>query len=255
MERISSWLDANTLQTTMGSYQSAFRVYSKWCESEKRTPLPTDPVQLAVYLTWLHSVVPERKTKSYAASSVVKHYAAVRYMHVIGGHADLSKMENFELLLKVFRTVKSQVDSKPKEALLLEDLDLLASVLLEKKKLEEVNKRDDLSVIRAGCAIFLLFMGGFRVGELVSLKWSDLSVTTDSVLNDSLKERMEFKVQTRKNDKRGQTVVISWIERSWNPVKWVLHYKSIVARLHVLGGEVYWEVPYIRVLQHYKERG
>jgi integrase len=210
---------------TLATYKSAFGVYEKWCGENGRSVLPTNPIQLAEYVAWLGGEVEGRNPRSYAASSIIKHVSAVKHFHVTGAHPSLKLMQGYDLLEKVVKVAKAgAIQAKPKEALMLEDLDKLCEVLTEKKDISEVV---DIGRVRAGCAFFLLFVGGFRVGELVNLKWVDL---TEKKMNDVAVEYLEVAVEKRKNDKRGQRVTVPSIDKAWNPVRWVSRLKEMASK-------------------------
>lgn len=222
---IQRWLDANMNVATLSTYESSFNVYRRWCEEGGKKTLPADPVQLAEYVAWLGEEVKDRKPPVYAASSIIKHVSAVKHFHVAGAHPSLSSMVGYELLEKVVKVAKGRaVQATPKEALLLEDLDKLCEVLSEGK---EIAKMTDLMRVRAGCALFLLFIGGFRVGELVKLKWGNL---LGGKMDDVQVEYLDVAVERRKNDKRGQKIVIPSIDKPWNPVRWVLRLKELALK-------------------------
>lgn len=209
-------------QRTVQAYESAFNMYSQWCAREGIKALPADPIKVAKYIAWMGTPIAERKPVVYAASTVIKHHAAIKHFTTIGGHPDMTAKDGYALLQKVLTTAKAHLaQSKPKEALILQDLDKLCAVLTEGRTISVLS---DLTKLRAGTAFFLLFVGGFRVNELVNIKWTDISWL--KVKNQS-EVYAQISVPHRKNDKRGQVVVVPQINKTWNPVRWLLRLKDV----------------------------
>src|SRR6266852_6240918 len=72
-ERARAYRDAGRAEGTRRVYESAFALFSAWCQQHQANPLPADPRTVAFYLT--------DAAGRYRAATLDLHLAAIAYAH------------------------------------------------------------------------------------------------------------------------------------------------------------------------------
>ncbi len=199
---------------TIRAYKSDFNDFSLFCSKNGLKPLPTEPKDLSLYLTYL--------SKTCKFSTLKRRIASIKVVHKMKGHYLDSKhpiiMEN---LLGIKRVNGSF--QKAKKPLLINDLKTIIKAINEKEK-------DELKKIRNKSLILLGFSGGFRRSELVNIEYEDLEFVNEGV---------KIFIKRSKTDQAGEGSIkaIPYFQNSeYCPVK---NLESLINYREIKGGRIY----------------
>jgi site-specific recombinase XerD len=176
-------LQSSKANNTVRAYQSDFNDFGLFCAQKGFKSLPSEPKIVSLYLTYL-------STKDVKMSTLKRRLVSIGVIHKIKGHyLDTKHPSIIENLMGIKRRKGSkQIQKKP---LLISSLKQVIDVI-DKKKIEEIKKLRDRSIILIG------FSGGFRRNEIVSLDYDDL---------DFVKEGLKISLKKSKTDQFGDGLV------------------------------------------------
>jgi site-specific recombinase XerD len=176
-------LQNSKANNTVRAYKSDFKDFGLFCAQNGFKSLPSEPKIVSLYLTYL-------STKEVKMSTLKRRLVSIGVIHKHKGYyLDTKHPSIIENLMGIKRRKGSkQIQKKP---LLISSLKQVIDVI-DKKKIEEIKKLRDRSIILIG------FSGGFRRNEIVSLDYDDL---------DFVKEGLKISLKKSKTDQFGDGLV------------------------------------------------
>ena len=152
-DRLSSLLVASRADSTTQKYYNAFRKWEDFIKLQDGSPLPAEPIQVALYLTYLVS----SNSSFHAVSSAVY---GIKWAHDLHAYNDPTK-NSF-----VINTLEAAKRSLKKPVVKKDSV----SVDMIIKLCDKYDTCTDLCTIRDLCLIVLCFSGFLRYSEVSSLK-------------------------------------------------------------------------------------
>ena len=173
-------LKSSKADNTIRAYKSDFNDFGIFCAKNGFKSLPSEPKIISLYLTHL-------STKNIKISTIKRRLVSIGVIHKLKGHyLDTKHPSIIENIMGIKRRKGSlQLGKKP---LLINVLKQIINVI-DKKKIDEIKKLRDRSIILIG------FSGGFRRNEIVSLDYEDL---------DFVEEGLKINVRRSKTDQFGE---------------------------------------------------
>ena len=173
-------LKSSKADNTIRAYRSDFNDFGIFCAKNGFKSLPSEPKIISLYLTHL-------STKNIKISTIKRRLVSIGVIHKLKGHyLDTKHPSIIENIMGIKRRKGSlQLGKKP---LLINVLKQIINVI-DKKKIDEIKKLRDRSIILIG------FSGGFRRNEIVSLDYEDL---------DFVEEGLKINVRRSKTDQFGE---------------------------------------------------
>ena len=164
-------------ENTQRTYDFAWTGFEAWCSSMKRQSLPAELETIRLYLI--------ERAKSYRASSIELHIAAIRKKHRDAGYAlDLSP------LAQLRRGIRRAIGTAPQRKKALTDEHLVKILGRMGGSLPELRDR---------VILLLGFVGGMRRSEIAGLDVGDLEFKEQGVLAH---------LRRSKGDQEGQGAVV-----------------------------------------------
>ena len=152
-------LESSKAANTLRAYQSDFRDFTAFCQKNGFSSLPTQPKNIALYITYL-----SKKSKY---STLKRRIASISVIHKLKGHYLDTKhpiiMENLHGIRRILGS--RQIAKKP---ILINDLKQIIKVI-------------DHNKIRDKALILLGFAGGFRRSELININYQDIEFVSEGV--------------------------------------------------------------------------
>lgn len=160
---------------TQNAYRSDWVDFVGWCRGRGYAELPASPLTVAAYLAALADVA--------TATTVQRRLSAIRYAHLIGGHATPTTDPYVREVLDGIRRAKG---TRPRQAqaATLDPLRAMLAVL-----------PDDMAGLRDRALLLVGFAGGFRRAALCALDRADISFVP---------EGMDVLIRKDKTDQAGQ---------------------------------------------------
>ena len=161
---------------TLRAYQSDFRDFSAFCIKNGLSSMPTQPKNIAIYITHL--------SKTSKFSTLKRRIASISVIHKLKGHyLDTKHPIIMENLHGIKRTLGSR--QKAKKPILINDLKLIIKAI-------DKEKTRDKALILIG------FAGGFRRSELVNIDYDDVEFVPEGV---------KILIKRSKTDQSGEGIV------------------------------------------------
>ena len=161
---------------TLRAYQSDFRDFSAFCIKNGLSSMPTQPKNIAIYITHL--------SKISKFSTLKRRIASISVIHKLKGHyLDTKHPIIMENLHGIKRTLGSR--QKAKKPILINDLKLIIKAIDKEK-------------IRDKALILIGFAGGFRRSELVNIDYDDIEFVPEGV---------KILIKRSKTDQSGEGIV------------------------------------------------
>lgn len=164
------------------SYAVDFGYFAAWCLADGLASLPATSRTLARYLTWL------AKHRGLKPSTIARRCAAVRYVHLIGGHTSPS---NSILVKATVRGIRRELGVSPTQK----------TALTAKMLGKLLDTCDDFLLGRRDRALLALgFAAALRRSELVAVRVDDLTDT---------ERGMDLRIRRSKGDQEGKGVALA----------------------------------------------
>jgi len=161
---------------TLRAYQSDFRDFSAFCIKNGLSSMPTQPKNIAIYITHL--------SKTSKFSTLKRRIASISVIHKLKGHyLDTKHPIIMENLHGIKRTLGSR--QKAKKPILINDLKLIIKAI-------DKEKTRDKALILIG------FAGGFRRSELVNIDYDDVEFVPEGV---------KILIKRSKTDQSGEGII------------------------------------------------
>lgn len=148
--------DASMAANTRASYDSAWKVFRRWCDDNSRVPLPADPQTVVDFLA--HEADAGKK-----ASTINSYLCALSFYH---READHDEPKQNSAVRKLMRGIRRKLGTRPdqKAPLLPHHLISIRAVV--------GNRPLD---VRNWAVVVMNLAGGFRISEIVGLQMEDLT--------------------------------------------------------------------------------
>ncbi|WP_040702299.1 site-specific integrase [Nocardiopsis ganjiahuensis] len=185
LERVRERFDTEQAQTlgrfltnaqspaTLRAYRADWTAFGAWCLTERRTSLPADPVDVAVYL----AACAEQRTDdgtgwALAPATLERRAAAIAAVH--GAHG-LDSPTRAEVVRMTLRGIRRTRKARPrrKAPVVLSTLESLLAVRPAEGHPGGVARRRDAVLLLTG------FAGALRRAELAALSFDDLALRVD----------------------------------------------------------------------------
>ena len=158
-------LKSSKANNTLRAYKSDFKEFCGFCAKHGFHSLPTEPKVVSLYLPHL--------SKNSKISTLRRRLVSIGMVHKLKGHyLDTKHPIIIENLLGIKRVKGSY--QKGKKPILINHLKSIINVI-DEQKIDEIKKARDKALL------LVVFAGGFRRTELISIDHEDLEFVTEGV--------------------------------------------------------------------------
>ncbi|MGX1811468.1 integrase [Nocardia sp. NPDC055321] len=178
--RIRAALVDSRATSTVRSYRTAWTQFETWCRAKDLIALPASAVTVADYLLTSaeqrHDLPgdPRDGTRVYARATLARWVAAINWIHATGGYLKPGEHELVKIALAAITRVYAREQARPQRkrvALLQRDI---VTVLGATRTAGQMSWQASVAERRDALLLLLGWPGGFRRGELTSLRVGDL---------------------------------------------------------------------------------
>jgi integrase len=164
--RVDDYVKRAKAANTRASYEKDWELWEKWCADNDHSPMPADPLVVAVYLTELH------QERGLSPATCDRRLRGIGFAHTEAGMESPSKNPGVRTALEGIKRVASAEGYVPKQARALSVDELRALVADMPATL--AGKRDR-TLLLVGYAL------GLRASNIVGLDVAHLSPTADGL--------------------------------------------------------------------------
>lgn len=161
-ERVADYVGSARSENTVKAYARAWKAFCAWAEEREFPTLPTPPLVLAGYITWL-------ATEGKKVSTIEQVTAAVARHNLLAGH---SLDKSAVALVDAKESIRRRLGVRPtkKDPILAEDLEkMLASI-----------DGEGLAALEKRALALTTWFGAFRRGEVVALNLGDVRFVAEN---------------------------------------------------------------------------
>ena len=155
-----SYAEADKADETRRAYRSDFAAFNRYCTAHGQPFLPATPAMVAAFVS-------SEADRGISPSTITRRVAAIRYAHLLDGHATPTESEAVK---SVVRGIRRKIGTKPAKKSAA-TADVIGNMLGACP--------DTLRGKRDRALLALGFAGAFRRSELVALQVADLAEEPD----------------------------------------------------------------------------